>query len=208
VLRRRFGLEGDPPEKLEAIGQRLGLTRERIRQIEAAGSASSARSWGARDRRVRSSERDGGFTMKHGFLVMDSDLHTMEPDGLWSSIRGAVPEIRAVVRAPDRERVESAVIRIGTLEIGEMSRRPQSALVGRTSSGAPSPTPALRGRHAGLRLQSHVAAMDIEGIDVAVIYGTRGAKCRCTRPRPEVPPRSPEPTTTDGASSAPITPSG
>jgi RNA polymerase primary sigma factor len=37
VLRCRFGLEGDPPEKLEAIGQRLGLTRERIRQIEAAG---------------------------------------------------------------------------------------------------------------------------------------------------------------------------
>jgi len=37
VLRRRFGLEGDPPEKLEAIGQRLGLTRERIRQIETAG---------------------------------------------------------------------------------------------------------------------------------------------------------------------------
>jgi RNA polymerase primary sigma factor len=37
VLRRRFGLEDDPPEKLEAIGQRLGLTRERIRQIEAAG---------------------------------------------------------------------------------------------------------------------------------------------------------------------------
>ena len=37
VLRRRFGLEGDPPEKLETIGQRLGLTRERIRQIEAAG---------------------------------------------------------------------------------------------------------------------------------------------------------------------------
>jgi len=34
VLRRRFGLEGDPPESLEAIGRRLGLTRERIRQIE------------------------------------------------------------------------------------------------------------------------------------------------------------------------------
>jgi RNA polymerase primary sigma factor len=37
VLRRRFGLEGDPPETLEAIGQRLKLSRERVRQIEGAG---------------------------------------------------------------------------------------------------------------------------------------------------------------------------
>jgi RNA polymerase sigma factor (sigma-70 family) len=37
VLRRRFGLEGDPPETLETIGRRLGLTRERVRQIETAG---------------------------------------------------------------------------------------------------------------------------------------------------------------------------
>jgi RNA polymerase sigma factor (sigma-70 family) len=37
VLRRRFGLEGEPPETLEAIGRRLGLTRERVRQIEMAG---------------------------------------------------------------------------------------------------------------------------------------------------------------------------
>jgi RNA polymerase primary sigma factor len=37
VLRRRFGLEGDPPETLEAIGQRLRLSRERVRQIEGAG---------------------------------------------------------------------------------------------------------------------------------------------------------------------------
>lgn len=37
VLRRRFGLEGDPPETLEAIGQRLALSRERVRQIETAG---------------------------------------------------------------------------------------------------------------------------------------------------------------------------
>ena len=34
VLRRRFGLDGRPTETLEEIGQRLGLTRERIRQIE------------------------------------------------------------------------------------------------------------------------------------------------------------------------------
>lgn len=37
VLRSRFGLEGNPPETLETIGRRLGLTRERVRQIEAAG---------------------------------------------------------------------------------------------------------------------------------------------------------------------------
>lgn len=37
VLRRRFGLEGDEPETLEAIGRRLGLTRERVRQIEGGG---------------------------------------------------------------------------------------------------------------------------------------------------------------------------
>jgi RNA polymerase primary sigma factor len=37
VLRRRFGLEGDAPETLEAIGTRLGFTRERIRQIERTG---------------------------------------------------------------------------------------------------------------------------------------------------------------------------
>ncbi len=37
VLRRRFGLEGDAPETLETIGKRLGLTRERVRQIEGAG---------------------------------------------------------------------------------------------------------------------------------------------------------------------------
>ncbi len=36
VLRRRFGLEGEAPETLEAIGTMLGLTRERVRQIEAA----------------------------------------------------------------------------------------------------------------------------------------------------------------------------
>ena len=33
---RRFGLDGEDPRTLDAIGQRLGLTRERVRQIEAA----------------------------------------------------------------------------------------------------------------------------------------------------------------------------
>ena len=37
VLRRRFGLEGDPAETLEAIGRRIGLSRERVRQLESSG---------------------------------------------------------------------------------------------------------------------------------------------------------------------------
>jgi RNA polymerase sigma factor (sigma-70 family) len=34
VLRRRFGLQGDPPQTLEEIGNSMSLSRERIRQIE------------------------------------------------------------------------------------------------------------------------------------------------------------------------------
>jgi RNA polymerase primary sigma factor len=36
VIRLRFGLDDEAPMTLEAIGQRLGVTRERIRQIEGA----------------------------------------------------------------------------------------------------------------------------------------------------------------------------
>jgi RNA polymerase primary sigma factor len=34
VLRLRFGLDGEEPKTLKEIGERLGLTRERVRQIE------------------------------------------------------------------------------------------------------------------------------------------------------------------------------
>jgi RNA polymerase primary sigma factor len=37
VIRLRFGLGDEAPMTLEAIGQRMGVTRERIRQIEASG---------------------------------------------------------------------------------------------------------------------------------------------------------------------------
>jgi hypothetical protein len=34
VVMKRYGLEGDGPQTLEAIGRSLGMTRERVRQIE------------------------------------------------------------------------------------------------------------------------------------------------------------------------------
>jgi predicted TIM-barrel fold metal-dependent hydrolase len=115
--------------------------------------------------------------MKNGFRVLDSDLHTMEPDGLWEQyleepFRKFAPSfVRRTENASNQP-----VIQIGTLEIGEMSKRPQSALVGRElQRRAFARHPHYEVAHArGYDSASHVAAMDIEGIDVAVIYGTRG----------------------------------
>jgi RNA polymerase primary sigma factor len=34
VLELRFGLNGEPPKTLEEVGAELGVTRERVRQLE------------------------------------------------------------------------------------------------------------------------------------------------------------------------------
>ncbi len=34
IITRRFGLDGKPPETLQAIGASMGITRERVRQLE------------------------------------------------------------------------------------------------------------------------------------------------------------------------------
>lgn len=115
--------------------------------------------------------------MKNGFKVLDSDLHTMEPDGLWERyldepFRKFAPRFtRGTEHAPNQP-----VIRIGELEIAEMSRRPRTAVVGKDlQARAFARHPHYAVAHArGYDAETHLQAMDIEGIDVAVIYGTRG----------------------------------
>jgi predicted TIM-barrel fold metal-dependent hydrolase len=115
--------------------------------------------------------------MKNGFRVLDSDLHTMEPDGLWERyleepFRKFAPRFR---RGSDNA-PNQPVIRIGDLELGEMSKRPRTALVGKDlHQRAFARHPHYAVAHArGYDAPSHLQAMDIEGIDVAVLYGTRG----------------------------------
>ena len=48
ILQMRFGLNGERPLTLEEVGQRIGLTRERVRQIESKATFKLKRS-GQRD---------------------------------------------------------------------------------------------------------------------------------------------------------------
>ena len=115
--------------------------------------------------------------MKNGFRVLDSDLHTMEPDGLWADyleepFKKLAPQfLRSTDRAPNQP-----VIRIGDIEIAEFSKRPRTAVVGRSlQERAFARHPHYAVAHArGYDAATHLEAMDIEGIDVAVVYGTRG----------------------------------
>jgi predicted TIM-barrel fold metal-dependent hydrolase len=115
--------------------------------------------------------------MKQGLRVMDSDLHTMEPDGLWERyldepFKAFAPRFARAAEGPPNQ----PTITVGELAIGEMTKRPSLRRSGvdlhrRAIARHPhNEVAAARGYDA----ESHLGAMDIEGIDVGVLYGTRG----------------------------------
>lgn len=86
--------------------------------------------------------------MKEGFRVFDADLHTFEPDDLW--VRYLDERFRA--QAPRPKAKASGTHR------GQLPRHPHLRAAA----------------NAGYDARSHLQAMDIEGIDVGVLFGTRG----------------------------------
>jgi len=115
--------------------------------------------------------------MKNGFKVMDSDLHTMEPDGLWEQyldepFRKFAPRFQ---RRTDQAPNQPSVL-VGDLTIGEFGKRPAARAAGldlHKRAVARHPHNALAMAR-GYDAETHVIAMDIEGIDVGILYGTRG----------------------------------
>jgi uncharacterized protein len=115
--------------------------------------------------------------MKNGFRVMDSDLHTMEPDGLWERyLDGPFKKFAPKFTRPAEGPTNQPIIGVGSVQIGEMTKRPHTAVVGKElQRRAFARHPHYEVAHArGYDASSHIQAMDIEGIDVAVLYGTRG----------------------------------
>jgi uncharacterized protein len=115
--------------------------------------------------------------MKNGFRVMDSDLHTMEPDGLWEQyleepFRKFAPRFeRRQDQAPNQPSLH-----VGDLVIGEFGKRAAARAAGlelhqRAVQRHPHNAVAMA---RGYDAETHLMAMDIEGIDVGVLYGTRG----------------------------------
>ena len=145
---------------------------------------------------------------KNGFQVMDSDLHTMEPDGLWEQYsRRAVQEVRAALHARRGERAEPA---------GDQDRRPRASprcpsgraprWSARTSSSAPSrATRTTRSRTRAATTPSPTCRpWTSRASTSAVLYGTRGRQVLMHDDHDPAggAPRSPAPTTTGRATSA------
>ncbi len=125
---------------------------------------------------------------REGFLIMDSDLHLMEPEDLWARYldepyRANPPKFFGAQKqslAPNKEDKGNTDTIFGIEVQGQVipafANAPgairQSRELARRSRARHPHFQVARAR--GFDPASTLAAMDIEGIDVAVMYGTRG----------------------------------
>jgi predicted TIM-barrel fold metal-dependent hydrolase len=130
---------------------------------------------------------------REGYLILDSDLHMMEPDDLWARYldepyRANAPRFFGAQQqklADDSEDKDNADV-IEGMEVqglsipahGKMSSAAASRRELRRRSRAGHPHFNVA-RARGFDPVSTLMAMDIEGIDVAVMYGTRGRQILC-----------------------------
>src|SRR5262245_20924497 len=126
---------------------------------------------------------------RDGYLILDSDLHMMEPDDLWARYlegphRANLPRFfggqqQALRTSSDDDKGHADSI-MG-MEVAGLAIPAHGKPAGGTASSRELRRRS-RARHQhfqvarerGFDPESTVTAMDIEGVDVAVMYGTRG----------------------------------
>src|ERR1700751_3154454 len=130
---------------------------------------------------------------RNGFFILDSALHMMEPDDLWVRYldephRANPPRFfgaqqqRLAETSVDKSNADTIEgMEVQGLAIPAHGKSPAAAasrweLQRRSRAGHPHFAVA---RARGFDPASPLTAMDIEGIDVAVMYGTRGRQILC-----------------------------
>jgi predicted TIM-barrel fold metal-dependent hydrolase len=131
---------------------------------------------------------------RNGYLIMDSDLHMMEPDDLWARYlaepyRSSNPprffgaQQEKLAASPEDKGNADGIM---GMEVQGLAIPAHATQLGATVSSRELQRRS-RARHphfnvaraCGYDPASTLTAMDIEGIDVAVMYGTRGRQILC-----------------------------
>jgi predicted TIM-barrel fold metal-dependent hydrolase len=130
---------------------------------------------------------------RQGYLILDSDLHMMEPDDLWSRYLDGPHKTNPprFYGGQQQQLAESKADKNNTDSIMGMEVQglaiPAHASAQEATQSSRELRRRSRSRHPhfnvararGFDAPSTLTAMDIEGIDVAVMYGTRGRQILC-----------------------------
>ena len=120
--------------------------------------------------------------MKNGFLIMDSDFHLMEPDDLWDRYLEEEwkPQAPKFTHNPLFPPTTPIMVVQGKAIPAylhqESAARTISDLERRTNTRSSHYDLALE---RGFDPETHLMAMDMEGIDVGILYATRGRQIIC-----------------------------